>query len=324
MSFADNLQYLRKREKITQEELAEQLEVSRQSVSKWETGEAFPETEKLIALCDIFDVNMDDLMRGDLVHSAQESVEKTEKDDKVYVDDIGFCKHMDGFSLKISAGVFMILAGVAFLMTFLGFSHIAGEKFVNLFIALGLASLFLPVAAAVFLFIISGISHSEFVRVHGEAKNYFITAQRAAFNKKFSIGIAVAVSLIIIAATGMVVSFAVLEDVVFTSSAVKDFTYNIIVAAFMLVLSFSVGALCYLGIQHEKYDVEEYNKEHIGKNKSKKEKVKDGIQAAIMLTATAVFLLIGFVWNIWHPSWVAFPIGGILCAVVSVIFEINK
>lgn len=64
MAFADNLQYLRKRDKITQEELADKLQVSRQSVSKWETGEAYPETEKIIALCDIFGVTMDDLMRG--------------------------------------------------------------------------------------------------------------------------------------------------------------------------------------------------------------------------------------------------------------------
>ncbi len=65
MSFAENLQYLRRRDKITQEELADRLGVSRQSVSKWETGEAFPETEKIIALCDIFGISMDILMRGD-------------------------------------------------------------------------------------------------------------------------------------------------------------------------------------------------------------------------------------------------------------------
>ena len=65
MSFGDNLQYLRKRDKITQEELAEKLQVSRQSVSKWETSEAYPETEKIIALCDIFGVTMDALISGD-------------------------------------------------------------------------------------------------------------------------------------------------------------------------------------------------------------------------------------------------------------------
>ncbi len=66
MSFADNIQFLRRREGMTQEELAGRLGVSRQSVSKWETGEAYPETEKILYLCDLFSVGMDDLMRGDL------------------------------------------------------------------------------------------------------------------------------------------------------------------------------------------------------------------------------------------------------------------
>lgn len=82
MSFADNLQYLRKKNKITQEELAEELNVSRQSVSKWETGDAYPETEKLILLCDKFDVTMDDLLRGDATKEdsgdEEDSVENEE------------------------------------------------------------------------------------------------------------------------------------------------------------------------------------------------------------------------------------------------------
>lgn len=77
MSFAENLQFLRKRDKVTQEGLAEALGVSRQSVSKWETGEAYPETEKIIALCEIFRVTMDELMRGD-VSSPQEPLAASE------------------------------------------------------------------------------------------------------------------------------------------------------------------------------------------------------------------------------------------------------
>ena len=59
MSFAQNIQYLRKLRGITQEELSDLVGVSRQSVSKWETGDAFPETEKIMQLCDIFNVSMD-------------------------------------------------------------------------------------------------------------------------------------------------------------------------------------------------------------------------------------------------------------------------
>ena len=70
MNLPQNLQYLRKRDKITQEDLADKLGVSRQSVSKWETGEAYPETDKLILICDLFGTTLDELIRGDLTASA--------------------------------------------------------------------------------------------------------------------------------------------------------------------------------------------------------------------------------------------------------------
>ena len=54
MSLGENLQYLRKRDNITQEQLAEQLDVSRQSVSKWESDTTYPEMEKLLQLCQMF------------------------------------------------------------------------------------------------------------------------------------------------------------------------------------------------------------------------------------------------------------------------------
>ena len=56
MNFGKNLQYLRRLSKnLTQEELAEKLHVSRQTVSKWETNEALPEMDKAFELCRIFD-----------------------------------------------------------------------------------------------------------------------------------------------------------------------------------------------------------------------------------------------------------------------------
>lgn len=72
MSFAENLLYLRKQNKITQEELADSLQVSRQAVSRWETGDVYPETETLIALSDKFGVSMDELVRGDLTQRRAE------------------------------------------------------------------------------------------------------------------------------------------------------------------------------------------------------------------------------------------------------------
>lgn len=73
MSFADRLQRLRKSKGLSQEDLAARLCVSRQSVSKWETGLAYPETEKLLALCEILGADLDYLLRDRLTESARES-----------------------------------------------------------------------------------------------------------------------------------------------------------------------------------------------------------------------------------------------------------
>ena len=67
MGFGQNLQFLRKmRNKMTQEELAEKLGVSRQTVSKWELDAVYPEMDKVIELCKLFSCTMDELVRGDM------------------------------------------------------------------------------------------------------------------------------------------------------------------------------------------------------------------------------------------------------------------
>ena len=62
MSFADNLTMLRKINNLSQEELAEKIGVSRQTLSKYETGESLPDIEKCRALADAFNVSVDDLI----------------------------------------------------------------------------------------------------------------------------------------------------------------------------------------------------------------------------------------------------------------------
>lgn len=67
MSFGKNLQFLRKmRNTMTQEDLAERMGVSRQTVSKWERDNAYPEMEKVLELCELFSCTMDQLIREDM------------------------------------------------------------------------------------------------------------------------------------------------------------------------------------------------------------------------------------------------------------------
>ena len=65
MSFGSNIGYLRKKQGITQEELAERMFVSRQTISRWETDSVYPDVETVIKLCEILDCDMETLVRGD-------------------------------------------------------------------------------------------------------------------------------------------------------------------------------------------------------------------------------------------------------------------
>ena len=67
MKFGDNLKSFRKSLNLSQESLADKVGVTRQSVSKWETGEAYPEMSNIIALCSIFKCSINDLVNNNLV-----------------------------------------------------------------------------------------------------------------------------------------------------------------------------------------------------------------------------------------------------------------
>lgn len=67
MKFGENLYNLRKAQKLSQEKLAEKVGVSRQSVSKWENGETYPEMDKILKLCDIFHCKINDIVHENLI-----------------------------------------------------------------------------------------------------------------------------------------------------------------------------------------------------------------------------------------------------------------
>jgi len=71
VKFGENLQKLRKEKGISQEQLAEQLGVTRQSVSKWESGNSYPEMDKIVAICNLFHCDMDVLINKDITEERE-------------------------------------------------------------------------------------------------------------------------------------------------------------------------------------------------------------------------------------------------------------
>lgn len=71
MNFSEKLQFYRKQQGMSQEKLAEVIGVSRQAVSKWESGQSYPEMDKLIALSELFQVSLDHLVKANHQDEAE-------------------------------------------------------------------------------------------------------------------------------------------------------------------------------------------------------------------------------------------------------------
>lgn len=104
---ANRLYELRKKQGLSQEELAEKLGVSRQAVSKWERSEASPDTDNLIALAKLYNLSLDELIYGEKEHKEEaKSDPKEESQGKVNKVDIGpagiFVESDDGDKVQIS------------------------------------------------------------------------------------------------------------------------------------------------------------------------------------------------------------------------------
>lgn len=84
-NFSDNIKKIRKEHNLSQEQLAEELGVSRQAISKWESGAAYPEMDKIISICKKYNCNIDDLLHSDLKEVKGE--EETKNNINKYIDE---------------------------------------------------------------------------------------------------------------------------------------------------------------------------------------------------------------------------------------------
>lgn len=300
MNFSENLQSLRKSSGISQEQLAERLGVSRQAVSKWETDGGYPETDKIIQLCDMFGVTMDELIKGRI------SVDKAEIRQK-------YDRHYNAFAKGIATGVMLIIAGPALSTLFSDLFRGSPAE------ALATASVLVLAVAGIIPLIIFGIKDAAFKRANPSVPEIYTAKERERFDTKvFPYLIAGGVLLIFL-------------GIILTSDAVPNGFKSFGASPMLFSVAAAVWLFIYGGIMHSKFDIKKYNRgigdELIIKDtdseevvrKKRRERIANTVCGVIMLTATAVYLGIGFLAGIWDPSWVVFPLCGIACVIVKLI-----
>ena len=284
MSLAENLQYLRAREGVTQEQLAERLDVSRQSVSKWESAASYPEMDTLLKLCDMFQVDMDTLLRGSVENSLSE-------------DTAGYDRFMTLYARKIAGGVSAIVGSVALwsFLSALGLSEMPGT-----------AMLLLVIAAAAVVFIASGMEEEHFRKKHPVIPDFYTEPQKERFHRRYIWYIAGGVGAILLGVVMMVLAFTVLPE--------REPYESYIGAAFLAVVACAVYFLIYGGMLEDKYNIAKYNRQNnpTPEDKSRRRRATTAC-SVIMILATAVFLFAGLAYYKWNWAAIIYPVGGVLC-----------
>ncbi|MDD3946804.1 MAG: helix-turn-helix transcriptional regulator [Clostridia bacterium] len=296
--FGEFLYSLRKEKGMTQMELADKLGITNKAVSKWETGEAFPETGQLVPLATIFDITVDELLRGErnanIVVEEQATIEEPETV-------IPPLKPMTKAEAYTTAGaIALILIGVLVLVS-LAVNNISHGIYVSLL-------LFCTAIAVVLL---------VFTSLRRKVRSAELSEENYQKGKKLAIMLSLSVGIIIASVIPLVALSA------------YDISAAIFLPVFFAVLIIGITLVVFSGIQWEAFNkVNPLPEDEVPVTTKQTEKFKgieDAVCGTIMLIATAVFLILGFLYNRWHPGWVVFPIAGILCGIISSIVKVlNK
>ena len=125
MSLGERLYELRKKKGFSQEEVAEKLNVTRQSVSKWETDESKPDFDKIVPICELFEITSNELLTGEVQEIEPEVIVKDNKKKKAitisasillyFVAIIWIIMSETTFSMNegLAVGGFLLLCGIA-------------------------------------------------------------------------------------------------------------------------------------------------------------------------------------------------------------------
>ena len=295
MAFSENLQFLRAQKGVTQEQLAETLGVSRQSVSKWESGGSFPEMDTLLRICDLYHVNLDTLLRGSLEES-------------LVSDTAQYDTFMDRQTRRIALAVGAIIAAISamIMINALGVHEL-----------LSVAFFMLVLTVSVVVMTVSGIEEDHFRKKHPYIQDFYTEEEKERFHRTFIWLIAGGVGAILLGVVLLIGAFAFLPE--------REPYESMVAGVFLLLIAGAVTAFIYGGMQEDKYKVWKYNRDNNPTPEAKKRLDMIGtLCACIMLAATAIYVGLGLYSYGWGRHVWLFAVGGIGCAVVSIILNPYK
>lgn len=318
MILADKLIQLRKKSGMSQEELAEKMNVSRQAVSKWEGAQSIPDLDKILQLSELYGVTTDYLLKDSV--EAEEFIGKDAPESvrKVTLEEANeYLALRKTASVRIALATFLCILSVIPLIIMGGASELPEPPFSENFAGGVGMIIMLPIAAI-------GIGIYVYTRFQCEKYKFL---EKEPFETEYGVSGMVrerqkAFRNTYIKCNVIGTCLCVLSPVSLFAAAIKDYDFFTVIMLCVMLLVAGIGSVFFIvaGVRNAAMD-KLLKTGDFSKEKKKKSRVKGTISTIYWMVVTAAYLLWLFLdKNTNSLSWVIFPVAGVLFpAVLGII-----
>lgn len=320
MILAEKIIKLRKQLGWSQEELAEKMNISRQSVSKWESANSIPDLNKILMLAEIFDVSTDFLLKDE--HEAFEAGETSREPNSIQISLEQATQYIEdkmAISALISKGVILCVCSVIPLFFFLAMAQTERMNITgDIAAALGIVSILVMVAIGVSFFIktnqyeneTSVIDDETFelaFGVHSVFKDK-LNKFRPAYNRRISIGI----FMFILSSVPLIL--------VSMFSGKAETVYMMLIVLFLLIAT----GIYIISPVSAKYDAYNNVLKDCWDETAKTRRAKRAEKLAAFYWPLVVAVFLGWsLWTMnWGVTWIVWPVAAVLFAALVGLMEL--
>ena len=317
MILADKIINLRKKNGWSQEELAEKLGVTRQSVSKYEGAQSIPDLDKILKLSELFGVTTDYLIKDELEEEeyapSQMQENESESDRSVhkvtmemaneYLQIIDWSAGKTAFAtmLCILSPIVLLMLGA---MSEMPNYHISE----NAAAGIGICVLIVLIAIAVTIFILCGLKTKKYEFMEKEdietvyGVSGMVKEKRDAYHSMYVTQLVIGITCCICSVIPLFGTLAVSESDFYMVSAVC-----MLLALVAIGTYFIVRGAAKMNAMNQVLEEEDYTRQKKHENKK-----MSGLVTVYWLIATAIYLAWSFTTNDWDRTWIIWPVVGVL------------
>ena len=320
MKFSEKLIALRKQKGWSQEELAEKLDVSRQSISKWESGQSLPESERIVQIAQVFGVTTDHLLIDEQMPapstgpSGPEGARPVKRVSLQEAEE--YMRSRGRTSVFIAVGVLLCIVGVIPLLLLSvateGDSPVLSEAIAAF---VGLAALLTFVAVAVVLFLLCEFRNRPYAFLEKGAFSLDKDAKEAVqeeqerFGRRYAAGNIAGVLLCILSPMALL-----------AGALTKNERLTVCTLCVMLFF-IAVSVFCFVLVGVRQAGMQRLLKEGEYAPKTPAKKRESAIASVYWLVMVAVYLAWSFSIDAWDQSWIIWPFAGVLYGAIHSIYR---